>query len=330
VTGGDPSDIDGTIRSTIEGADFYFLNPAGVVFGRNASLDVKGSFHVSTADELRFADGAVFSAANPAASSFTVAPPEAFGFLGSTDGRILVDQSVLEVPAGKAFSIVGGNIDIAGGPEGFIAAEAGQITLAAVDGPGEARLESGDVDAASAANIRLVDRALVDATGNGGGTIRIRGGRVLAEGGSQLFADNSGTRNGSGGGVDVAARVLRLRDGSSLTADVVEEGSGTGGHVRVRTNVLEMSGGSSLAADTFAEGNAGNVSVVTGELTIDGAGAEGFTGISSDANSGASGDAGMVEVAADDLRIFNEGTVSSSTFAEGDAGGVVVEAGELT
>jgi filamentous hemagglutinin family protein len=63
VTGGEPSDIDGTIRSTIEGADFYFLNPAGVVFGPNARLDLKGSFHVSTADELRFADGAIFSAA---------------------------------------------------------------------------------------------------------------------------------------------------------------------------------------------------------------------------------------------------------------------------
>ena len=86
VTGGERSDIDGTIRSTIPGADFYFLNPAGVLFGPNASLDVQGSFHVSTADELRFADGAMFSARDPAASSFTVAAPEAFGFLGAAPG----------------------------------------------------------------------------------------------------------------------------------------------------------------------------------------------------------------------------------------------------
>jgi len=49
VTGGARSDIDGTLRSTIPGADFYFLNPAGVMFGPNASLDLQGSFHVSTA-----------------------------------------------------------------------------------------------------------------------------------------------------------------------------------------------------------------------------------------------------------------------------------------
>jgi len=60
VTGGSPSSIDGTIRSQIPGANLYLLNPAGVMFGPNASLDVRGSFHVSTADYLRLADGARF------------------------------------------------------------------------------------------------------------------------------------------------------------------------------------------------------------------------------------------------------------------------------
>ena len=92
VTGGERSDIDGAIKSTIAGADFYFINPAGVLFGQNASLDLKGSFHVSTADELRFADGKVFSAADPGASHFTVAAPEAFGFLGADPARITLNQ----------------------------------------------------------------------------------------------------------------------------------------------------------------------------------------------------------------------------------------------
>ncbi|MBF0559876.1 MAG: filamentous hemagglutinin N-terminal domain-containing protein, partial [Nitrospirae bacterium] len=50
VTGGQSSSIDGTIHSTINGADLYFINPAGIVFGANAKLDVSGSFHASTAD----------------------------------------------------------------------------------------------------------------------------------------------------------------------------------------------------------------------------------------------------------------------------------------
>jgi filamentous hemagglutinin family protein len=61
VTGGQRSFIDGMLRSTIPGAHLYLLNPSGVLFGPNASLQVGGSFHVSTADFLRLADGATFS-----------------------------------------------------------------------------------------------------------------------------------------------------------------------------------------------------------------------------------------------------------------------------
>src|SRR5205823_14006046 len=60
VTGGTGSNIDGTIRCTIPNADFYLVNPAGVVFGPDASLDVQGSFAVTTADVLKLADGGKF------------------------------------------------------------------------------------------------------------------------------------------------------------------------------------------------------------------------------------------------------------------------------
>src|SRR4051812_48144300 len=102
VTGGKPSDIDGTLASKVPGADVYFVNPAGVVFGPNARLDVPASFHASTADELRFKDGARFSAKEPAKSTLAVAAPESFGFLGGKPGTISVNRGALQVPDGKA------------------------------------------------------------------------------------------------------------------------------------------------------------------------------------------------------------------------------------
>ncbi|MDH3599411.1 MAG: filamentous hemagglutinin N-terminal domain-containing protein, partial [Candidatus Tectomicrobia bacterium] len=62
VTGGDPSTIDGPLRSEITGANVFLINPSGVMFGPNARLDVSGSFHVGTADTIHFDDGVIFSA----------------------------------------------------------------------------------------------------------------------------------------------------------------------------------------------------------------------------------------------------------------------------
>ena len=56
VTGGEESQIDGTLASRVGQADLYFVNPAGVLFGPNAKLDVPGSPHVSSAHVLRFAE----------------------------------------------------------------------------------------------------------------------------------------------------------------------------------------------------------------------------------------------------------------------------------
>jgi filamentous hemagglutinin family protein len=104
VTGGSSSFIDGLLRTQFENAspNLFLLNPAGVLFGPNASLDVQGSFHVSTADYLKLGDGGRFEATNPEDSVLTVAPPEAFGFLGERQpAGIAVQGSRLQVPDGR-------------------------------------------------------------------------------------------------------------------------------------------------------------------------------------------------------------------------------------
>ncbi len=91
VTGGDASWIDGRLASAIPNADFYFLNPAGVMFGQNASLDLGGSFHVSTADYLRFGENDRFYAIPLENDVLSVAAPSAFGFLDGDAGKISVE-----------------------------------------------------------------------------------------------------------------------------------------------------------------------------------------------------------------------------------------------
>ena len=95
VTGGNPSWIDGKVQSNIAGANLYLINPSGIVFGPNATVNVSGSFHASTADYLKMSDGAKFQATNPDGSTLSAAPPAAFGFLNASPAAITVNGSML-------------------------------------------------------------------------------------------------------------------------------------------------------------------------------------------------------------------------------------------
>jgi hypothetical protein len=77
------------------------------MFGPKASLDVRGSFYVSTADYLRQA-GARFFARLSDASTLSVASPVAFSFFGPALAAITVQGSILEVPEGRTLSVIRG------------------------------------------------------------------------------------------------------------------------------------------------------------------------------------------------------------------------------
>ncbi|HEX2528262.1 MAG TPA: filamentous hemagglutinin N-terminal domain-containing protein [Geminicoccus sp.] len=224
VTGGEASNIDGTLASTVPNANVYLVNPSGVVFGPNARLDVPGSFHASTADELRFEDGAVFSALDPSGSRLTVAAPKAFGFLGSRMSRITVDRSVLQAKEGQNLSLTSENIDVSGNgirfdDEGNIGSTAGKVLLAAPGGVAEIEASSGKIQGNASGSIRMRDEAVIVSTGSGG-LIRIQGGTLDIERGSTILVDPRTTLSKDvPASIDVLVDNLNLLSGSSISVD---------------------------------------------------------------------------------------------------------------
>jgi filamentous hemagglutinin family protein len=109
VTGNNPSQIFGTLG--VEGdANLFFINPNGIIFGPNATLDVRGSFIASTANSIAFPNGENFSATNPNAPPLlTIDVPVPIGlvFEGSDRGIIL---NRADLHTGQNLSLVGGTI----------------------------------------------------------------------------------------------------------------------------------------------------------------------------------------------------------------------------
>lgn len=113
VTGLSASNIDGLIRAN-GAANLFLINPSGIIFGQNASLNVGGSFLASTASAVKFADGFEFSAtAWQTTPLLTINVPIGLQY-GANPGSILY-QSNLEVQPGNTLALVGGDVSFDGG-----------------------------------------------------------------------------------------------------------------------------------------------------------------------------------------------------------------------
>src|SRR3989442_1470788 len=256
VTGGHTSNIFGTLQTTNFGtANLYLINPAGVILGPTAQLNVAGSVHVSTADYLRLSDNVRFNAMpGPSDALLSAAPVAAFGFLGPTVAPISVQGGPgtppLAVPPGHTLSLIGGDLTVSGRT---LSAPGGQINLASGMSRGEV-LPSGrahapeqppdlNVDSFTRlGNISLSQGASIDTSANAAGSIFIRGGKLLMDSSSIMAI----TVNGPGGAIDATSSPATV----AITADTVA-----------------LNNGIQIRADTHGAAPAGEIPFNVGPLT---------------------------------------------------------------
>ena len=188
VTGNNPSNILGTLG--VDGAaNLLLLNPNGILFGENSSLDIEGSFLGTTAESLSFRDGKEFSAVSPQSSLLTISVPLGLQF-GSNPGNILV-QSSLEVQPGQNLTLLGGDINLEGtnvevinglntAADG-ITAPGGKVELGGLGTAGEIGInDDGSLnfpEGVVKADVTL-DNYGVDVRAGGGGSIIINAGNL--------------------------------------------------------------------------------------------------------------------------------------------------------
>ena len=135
VVGGDPSIINGLIQVTGGNSNLFLMNPAGIVFGRGASLNVPASFTATTATGIGFGGNHWFNAFGNNNYQNLIGTPSIFAFDNAQPGSI-VNGGNLAVGEGQNLTLLGGNVI----NTGQLTAPSGTITLAAVPGENLVRI----------------------------------------------------------------------------------------------------------------------------------------------------------------------------------------------
>ncbi|HEY9649440.1 MAG TPA: filamentous hemagglutinin N-terminal domain-containing protein, partial [Coleofasciculaceae cyanobacterium] len=327
VTGGKTSTIDGILRANGT-ANLFLINPSGIIFGANAQLNIGGSFIATTADSLKFSDGSEFSATNPTAPPLLVVNVPIGLQFGSNPGTIInrsqansllplpnPNQVGLEVLPGQTLGLIGGDVLLEGGN---LRAFQGQIELGSVASSGfvsltptTTGLNFGYQGIETFGSIELSGTAAVNASGLGGGTIRVRGGDVSLTEGSKLVAETFGDMNG--GGIDIQANQFNVRSQAYVSTSTFL-GSGAGGSLTVTADDVNVEGTSPFTtSQQLLTGTFNPLNLRDGLFSL----------------SGGSGKAGDLTINAARLHLQNGANVLTTAFLNGDGGNLTLNISEL-
>ncbi len=299
IVSGQASIINGQIQTSGGNQPgLYLINPAGILIGPDALLNLSGGFTATTATGIEFADG-LFAASDRTHREDSDAKlngnPTAFEF-GSTQAGAVANLGRLEVSDQQVIALVGGTVLNVG----TLSAPAGQVTLAAIEGEGLIRI-SQDAQALSfeidvqelsdAGNITPAtigemltgssfDQSDSDATTlvvNPDGTVQLGSEpqTIVETGGWAIASGALSTEGSSGGQISVIGDQVRLSgiDTVMVEEDLTEENSI---EEDVQNNDLQVDGSQNdnsqddnLESEDFLEGNLqeGIVDVVSIEAT---------------------------------------------------------------
>ncbi len=352
VTGSSVSNIDGLLKAKGT-ANLFLINPNGIIFGKNARLDIGGSFLVSTAKVMKFADGFEFRANNSQTKPLlTISVPIGLQ-LGSDSGGIQVlgtsegltapssigsptirnnDVTGLRMQLGKTLALVGGDVSLAGGS---LIADQGRIELGSVaDGtvslnPVAQGFALSYPNVQRFGNISLSQKALADASGVG--SIQIQGNNIKLTDGSAILIQNQSSHPSGSINVNATGSLelsgISSKDGrftSILRTESLD--SGSAGDINLFTNNLVVQGGAGIGSRTYSDGQGGNITVNASD-SIKLLGFSSFNPFitSSIINSTlTNGKAGDITVSTDRLIATDGGVIISLTLGTGAGGNVIL------
>jgi filamentous hemagglutinin family protein len=139
VVGGNASVIDGVLQISGGRSNLFLMNPAGILFGQNARLDLPAAFTATTASGIGL-EGGWFNAIGENNYAALVGQPTSFAFSlgapGAGLGGAIANLGNLNVAPGQSLNLLGSTVI----NRGQLNAPDGQVIITAVPGSSRVRL----------------------------------------------------------------------------------------------------------------------------------------------------------------------------------------------
>lgn len=357
VTGSSVSQIFGRLEAggSASKFDLFLLNPNGIIFGPNASLNLNGSFVATTANALQFSDQGFFSASEQNDPSLLAVNPSAFLF-NQVAAKPIENKSVtplglsplfsflappafgLQVPDGKSLLLVGGNIRMnSGGLNAF----SGRVELGGLAEPGTVglKIDGSQMSLSFPENVvqsdvTLTNGAIVDVSGTGNGSIAVNARNIDISGNLDISKRRTTLQSGVGLGLqsgnslpgDItlnATDALKISDRGIVLSTVGLSATGNASNISIQAGSLLLENGSGISTISLGEGNAGDINInvrddinLTSDSSINSR-LQTFT-------EPAKGNSGKIKIEASSLSLASGSALQTDTTGIGDAGDIAV------
>ncbi len=338
ITGNNASQILGKLG--VEGAaNLFLINPNGIFFGPNATLDIRGSFIATTASEIQLGENGLFSATNPQNNNLLSVAPSALFFnqIKAQTGNIINTSTAgeigLQVPRGETLGLVGNQVIIDGGK---LTTEQGRIEIGSVGANSLIKLENTEYnyslnysEVENFNNIELKNNAVADVSGEGSGEIQIQGKQIQITEKSRILANTLGTQ--PGGNISLTASESIEVNDSLVDADVGIGVTGSGASITTNSPGLTLTSGGQISTATFGAGASGELTVNAEQIVVIGASSDGqnLSGLFTDVLPGATGRGGDLTINTQKLQLFSGGQLGANVFGDGMGGNLTVNAKEI-
>ena len=344
ITGGNTSSFNGILKVQGE-ANFFLVNPNGIVFEENARLDVDGSFIATTASSIQFQDGAELIASDlnsaplsnasfPIGLEFSSSSGSGTITVNGNGNQIKKDSPLtsiefeqtpegLSVTSSQTLSLVGDGLSFNGG---VVSTKGGQVHLSS--------LKSGSVSIKQTENgltlrgfagneyqdLDFNQQSLIYADGEQAAIISLTGKNINLLDGSFVLSQNQGNSEASFLKLNATETLVLSGKVSNVSSNIRSETfkGGKGANIDIAAGKTLLENGARIRSNSFGDSSGGDIKLDISDSIQ-------MFNSSIIATTLATGNAGNIKLSTSQLRLNTAG-VSSSTFGYGHGGVLRVDA----